>query len=101
MIIRAKQDYYIETIKAAGNNTKKLFEISYTLLGHATTRILPYITVLPIHFSTYFNNKITNIIHSLPSLTLPPIAIYICTFNIFNTPTLTTINSFQQAVKSA
>ena len=25
MNIRAKQDYYIDTIKAAGNNTKKLF----------------------------------------------------------------------------
>ena len=28
-------------IKAARNNTKKLFEISYSFLGRDTTRILP------------------------------------------------------------
>ena len=103
MIIRAKQDYYIDTIKAAGNNTKKLFEISYSLLGRATTRILPDIPLqsMPIHFDTYFNNKITNIINSLPSPTLPQITISIYKFNTFNTPTLTTIDSLLQAVKSA
>ena len=95
MIIRAKQDYYIDTIKAAGNNTKKLFEISYSLLGRATTRILPDIPLqsMPIHFDTYFNNKITNIINSLPSLTLPQITISIYKFNTFNTPTLTKYDS--------
>ena len=62
MIIKSKQDYYIDTIKAAGNNLKNLFEISYSLLGRAITRVLPDIPVppIPIHFDTYFNNKITN-----------------------------------------
>ena len=93
MIIRAKQDN-IDMIKAAGNNTKKLFEISYSLLGRDTTRILPDIPLqsMPIQFDTYINNKITNIINSLPSLTLPPITISIYKFNTFNTPTLTTID---------
>ena len=36
-------------IKAAGNNTNKLFEISYSLLGRATTRILSDISVPSMH----------------------------------------------------
>ena len=77
MTIRAKQYLYIDMIKADGNTTKKLFEICYLLLGRPTTRILPDIPLqpMPIQFDTYFNNKITNIIHSHPSLTLPPITI--------------------------
>ena len=45
MIIRGKQDYYIDMIKAAENNTKNLFEISYYLFGCAITRILLDITI--------------------------------------------------------
>ena len=94
IIKSAKKEYYIDTIKAAGDNIKTLFEISYSLLGRATTRILPDIPLqsMHIHFDTYFNNKITNIINSLPYLTLPPITISICKCNTFNTPTLTTID---------
>ena len=71
MLIIAIKDYYIDMIKAARNNTNNIFNIFYSLLGRAITRILPEFPVpsMPIHFDTYFNNKITNIIHSIHYVT--------------------------------
>ena len=41
LIKTAKNKYYIDQIKSAGKDTKKLFRISSTLLGKLTKRILP------------------------------------------------------------
>ena len=41
MIKKSKHDYYINTLKAAGNGTNKLLQISNSLLGRITPRILP------------------------------------------------------------
>ena len=37
----AKNEYYINIIKSAGNDFNKLFKIAYTLLGRMTPKILP------------------------------------------------------------
>ena len=55
MIKKAKHDYYKDTIKTAGNDTKKVFQISNYLLGRITPSILPDITLssLPAIFDIY------------------------------------------------
>ena len=73
LIKKAKREYYTDTITAAGNNAKKLYQISNSLLGRTTPRILPDCpaSTNSANFDNYFNNKIINIINSLPSPTLP------------------------------
>ena len=75
MIKKAKYYYYTDTIISAGNNHKKLFKISNSLLGRITPRILtdsiPSINVT--NFDNYFNNTIHRIINCLPKPILPPL----------------------------
>ena len=103
MIKKAKHDYYTDTIKAAGNDTKKLFQISNSLLGRITPRILPEGTLssLPALFDIYFKNKVQIIINSLPPLTLPPLKTSIYKLDSFTIPTATIIDKLLQAVKSS
>ena len=75
MMKKAKYYYYTDTIISAGNNHKKLFKISNSLLGRITPRILtdsiPSINVT--NFDNYFNNTIHIIINCLPKPILPPL----------------------------
>ena len=82
MIKKAKDEYYIDTIKAADNDTQKLFQISNSLLGRVTPRIIPGTTLssLSAIFDIYLKNKVQIIINSLiPPLTLLPLTTYIYT----------------------
>ena len=103
MIKKAKHDYYTDTIKAAGNDTKKLFQISNSLLGRITPRILPEGTLssIPALFDIYFKNKVQIIINSLPPLTLPPLTTSIYKLDSFTIPTAKIIDKLLQAVKSS
>ena len=69
MIKKAKHDYYTDTIISAGNNYKKLFKISNSLLGRITPRILPDCipSINATNFDNYFNNKIHRIITAYPN----------------------------------
>ena len=67
MIKKAKHDYYTDTIISAGNNYKKLFKISNSLLGRTTPRIL---TVF--HLSTQPTLIITSITRYIESLIAYP-----------------------------
>ena len=100
MIINAKQAIIFTRVRLMEiilRNSLIYPTLYFSLLYHGVyTRILPDMPSKLIYFDTYFNNKLTNIIYSIPSLTIPPITISICKFNIFNTPTLTTIKKIRQ-----
>ena len=99
-------------IQAAGNNTNKLYQISNSLLGRTTPRIhTPRILpayILPdcpastnsANFDNYFNNKIINIINSLPSPTLPSLLTPSYSLHSFKTPSIASINNLLLSVKS-
>ena len=67
LIKTAKNKYYIDQIKSAGKDTKKLFRISSTLLGKLTKRILPDNSPLTnaTNFESYFYIKTSSIIDTL------------------------------------
>ena len=102
LIKKAKREYYTDTITAAGNNAKKLYQISNSLLGSTTPRILPDCpaSTNSANFDNYFNNKIINIINSLPSPTLPSLLTPSYSLNSFKTPSIASINNLLLSVKS-
>ena len=75
LIKTAKNKYYIDQIKSAGKDTKKLFIISSTL-GKLTKRILPDNSPLTnaTNFDSYFYIKTSSIIDTLPRPCIPPIS---------------------------
>ena len=102
LIKKAKREYYTDTITAAGNNAKKLYQISNSLLGRTTPRILPDCpaSTNSANFDNYFNNKIINIINSLPSPTLPSLLTPSYSLHSFKTPSIASINNLLLSVKS-
>ena len=103
MIKKAKHDYYTDTIISAGNNCKKLFKISNSLLGRITPRILPDCipSINATNFDNYFNIKIHRIINCLPKPILPPLILPIYSLNSFYTPSTACIDKLLLAVKSS
>ena len=71
MIKKAKHNYYTDTIISAGNNHKKLFKMSNSLLGRITPRILPDCRHVS-HLSTQLTLIITSITRYIESLTAYP-----------------------------
>ena len=102
LIKTAKNKYYIDQIKSAGKDTKKLFRISSTLLGKLTKRILPDNSPLTnaTNFDSYFYIKTSSIIDTLPRPCIPPISSPIYSFSTFSLPTIININNLLLTVKS-
>ena len=102
LIKKAKREYYIDTITAVGNNVKKLYQISNSLLGRTTPRILPNCpaSTNSANFDNYFNKKIINNINSLPSQTLPSLITPSYSLHSFKTPSIASINNLLLTVKS-
>ena len=103
MIKKAKHDYYTDTIISAGNNCKKIFKISNSLLVRITPRILPDCipSINATNFANYFNNKIHRIINCLPKPILPPLILPTYSLNSFYTPSTAYIDKLLLAVKSS
>ena len=103
MIKKARHDYYTDTIISAGNNYKKLFKISNSLLGRTNPRILPDCipSINATNFDNYFNNKIHRIINCLPKPILPPLILPTYSLNSFYTPYTACIDKLLLAVKSS
>ena len=101
MIKKARHYYY--TIISAGNNYKKLFKISKSLLGRTTHRILPDCipSINATNFDNYFNNKIHRIINSLPKPILQPLTLQTYSLNSFYTTSTASIDKLLLAVKSS
>ena len=102
LIKTAKNKYYIDQIKSAGKDTKKLFRISSTLLGKLTKRILPdnSPSTNATNFDSYFYIKTSSIIDTLPRPCIPPISSPVYSFSTFSLPTIININNLLLTVKS-
>ena len=64
-LIATKAEYYCTMVDEASRNTKKLFDVTNTLLGRSTPTQFPYSTdgvPLPERFSTFFVDKISRTI---------------------------------------
>ena len=98
----AKNEYYINVIKSAGNDSKKLFKIAYTLLGRMTPKILPDNTSKnnAIDFDKFFHGKITTLVNSLPHPTLPLLNIPYHSLSTFSLPSTIDIYNLLNSVKS-
>ena len=103
LLKKTKKSSYNNLLKEASTNSKNFFSISNQLLGRISLLVLPNepITTLIDTFDQYFNNKVMNIIKSLPTPLNEPYNLPLYSFSSLTLPSTTTIEKLLSAVNTS